>query len=133
MVQRNWVITDYCKDNIKQLGFIYNERMDYWSYSFPIRFWKRMPTLLCCVHISRDKDHAWVNVFDNMGCYYSPFYSQEYGQYDDFIKTAEKKILYKLSSLGIIEKKPKNKEKNKHERSRTLRKSNKDKVSRRRT
>ena len=78
MVQRNWVITDYCKDNIKQLGFTYNEKMDYWSYSFPIRFWKRKPTLLCCVHISRDKDHVWVNVFDNMGCYYSPFYKRRF-------------------------------------------------------
>ena len=128
MVQRNWVITDYCKDNIKQLGFTYNEKMDYWSYSFPIRFWKRMPTLLCCVHISRDKDHAWVNVFDNMGCYYSPFYSQEYGRYD-FIETAEKKILYKLNSLGIIEKKPKNKENKRYEH----RKKRKNKVPCRRS
>ena len=34
MIQKNWIITDYCKKNIKQLGFIYDEKTDYWKYSF---------------------------------------------------------------------------------------------------
>ena len=114
MIQRDWIITDYCKKNIKQLGFVYDEKMDYWKYVFPVRFWKRKPTLFCNVCISRDKDHVWVNVFDCMEYVYSAFYTQEYGHYGDFVEIAEKKILYKLKSLGIIEKKPKNKEKKKY-------------------
>lgn len=114
MIQRDWVITDYCKKNIKQLGFIYDEKMDYWRYVFPVRYWKRKPTLFCSVCISRDKDHVWVNVTDCTDCIYTAFYTQEYGRYGDFVEVAEKKILYKLKSLGIIEKKPKNKEKKKH-------------------
>lgn len=133
MIQRDWIITNYCKNNIKQLGFIYDEKMDYWKYVFPVRFWKRKPTLFCSVCISRDKDHVWVNVFDCMDYVYSAFYTQEYGRYGDFVEVAEKKILYKLKSLGIIEKKPKNKEKKKYGSSRTLRKNNKNKISRRRT
>lgn len=133
MIQKDWIITDYCKSNIKQLGFIFNEKMNYWEYIFPVRFWKRKPTLFCSVCVNRDKDHVWVNVYNSMNYIYPAFYTQEYGRYGDFVEIAEKKILYKLKNLGIIEKKPKNKEKNKHGRSRTLRKSNKDKVSRRRT
>ena len=112
MIQRNWIITDYCKKNIKQLGFIYNEKMDYWEYIFPVRYWKRKPTLFCSVCISRDKDHVWINVFDCLEYVYSAFYTQEYGRYGDFVEVAEKKILYKLKSLGIIEKKKKEKKKN---------------------
>lgn len=115
MIQRDWIITDYCKKNIKQLGFVYNEKMDYWEYIFPVRYWKRKPTLFCSVCISRDKDHVWVNVFDCLEYVYSAFYTQEYGRYGDFVEVAEKKILYKLKSLGIIEKKSKNKEKKKYD------------------
>ena len=115
MIQRDWIITDYCKKNIKQLGFIYNEKMDYWEYIFPVRFWKRKPTLFCSVCINRDRDHVWVNVFDCLEYVYSAFYTQEYGRYGDFVEIAEKKILYKLKSLGIIEKKSKNKEKKKYD------------------
>lgn len=115
MIQRDWIIADYCKKNIKQLGFIYNEKMDYWEYIFPVRYWKRKPTLFCSVCISRDKDHVWVNVFDCLEYVYSAFYTQEYGRYGDFVEVAEKKILYKLKSLGIIEKKSKNKEKKKYD------------------
>lgn len=109
MIQRDWIITDYCKKNIKQLGFVFNEKMNYWIYIFPVRFWKRKPTLFCHVCISREKDHVWVNVYDCMDCVYSAFYTQEYGRYGDFIEIAEKKIFYKLKSLGIIEKKEKKK------------------------
>ncbi len=114
MIQRDWIITDYCKNNIKQIGFVFNEKMNYWTYTFPVRFWKRKPTLFCHVYISREKDHVWVNVYDCMDYIYSAFYTQEYGRYGDFVEVAEKKILYKLKSLGIIEKKPKNKEKKKY-------------------
>jgi len=114
MIQKDWIITDYCKKNIKQLGFVYDEKMDYWRYVFPVRFWKRKPTLFCSVCISRDKDHVWVNVFDCMEYVYSAFYTQEYGHYGDFVEIAEKKILYKLKSLGIIEKKKKNMENKKY-------------------
>ena len=121
MIQKNWIITDYCKKNIKQLGFIYDEKTDYWKYSFPVRYWKRRQTLRCDVFISRDKDHVWINVFDNMNCIYPAFYAQEYGCYGEFVNIAEKKILYKLKSLGIIEKRPKNKEKKKYGSSRKKR------------
>lgn len=121
MIQKNWIITDYCKKNIKQLGFIYDEKMDYWEYTFPVRFWRRKPTLFCKVYISRDKDHIWINVYDNMNYIYPAFYTQEYGRYGNFVEMAEKKILYKLKSLGIIEKKSKNKEKKKHGSSRKKR------------
>lgn len=134
MIQRDWIITDYCKSNIKPLGFVYDERMEYWKYTFPVRFWKRMPTLFCTVCISRDKDHVWVNVFDCMNCIYPAFYSQEYGRYGDFVEVAEKKILYKLKSLGIIEKEKKKNDLCKRKRGqRTRQKNNNNKVSRRRT
>lgn len=129
MIQKKWVITNYCKTNIKKLGFIYDEKTDYWKYSFPVRYWKRRQTLRCDVFISRNKDHVWINVFDNTNCIYPAFYTQEYGRYGDFVEVAEKKILYKLKSLGIIEKK----EKKKYGSSRKLRKSNKNKISRRGT
>lgn len=125
MIQKNWIITNYCKANIKQLGFIYDEKTDYWKYSFPVRYWKRRQTLRCDVFISRDKDHAWVNVFDSTNCIYPAFYTQEYGCYGEFVDIAEKKILYKLKSLGIIEKKEKKKYGH--------RKNNKSKVSHRRS
>lgn len=133
MIQRDWIITDYCKNNIKQIGFVFNEKMNYWTYTFPVRFWKRKPTLFCHVCISREKDHVWVNVYDCMDYVYSAFYTQEYGRYGDFVEVAEKKILYKLKSLGIIERKPKNKEKKKYGSSKKLRKNNKNKISRRGT
>lgn len=121
MIQRDWIITNYCKANIKQLGFMYDEKTDYWKYSFPVRYWKRRQTLRCDVFINRDKDHVWVNVFDSMNCIYPAFYTQEYGRYGEFVDIAEKKILYKLKSLGIIEKRPKNKEKKKYGSSRKKR------------
>ena len=109
MIQKKQVITNYCKTNIKKLGFIYDEKTEYWKYSFPVRYWKRRQTLRCDVFISRNKDHVWINVFDNTNCIYPAFYTQEYGRYGDFVDIAEKKILYKLKSLGIIEKKEKKK------------------------
>ena len=133
MIQKDWIITDYCKKNIKQLGFIYDEKMDYWRYVFPVRFWKRKPTLFCSVCISRDKDHVWVNVFDCMEYVYTAFYTQEYGRYGDFVEIAEKKILYKLKSLGIIEKKKKNMENKRKKYGNNRQKNNNNKVSRRRS
>ena len=112
MIQRDWIITDYCENNIKQLGFVYDEKMNYWIYTFPVRFWKRKPTLFCQVCISREKDHVWINVLDCLGYVYSAFYTREYGRYGDFVEIAEKKILYKLKNLGIIENKKKEKKKN---------------------
>ena len=47
-----------------------------------------------------------------MGYVYSAFYTREYGRYGDFVEIAEKKILYKLKNLGIIENKKKEKKKN---------------------
>lgn len=133
MLNKHWIITDYCKDNLKQLGFLYDPKMDYWRYLFPVRFWKRRPTLFCSILISRDKDYVCVNVIDNMNNFYPAFYCQEYGHYGDFIETAEKKILYKLKSLGIIEKKSEIKEKKKYGHTRVYRKSSKNKIPRRRS
>lgn len=125
MADRQWIISDYCKENIKRLGFFFDPYLEMWTYTFPVLTWKRVPTLICKVIVSRDKDFACVNVVDAFGDIYPPYYNREYGQYDKYISRVNRKILYKLKSLGII----KNKEKNKNGH----RKSNKNKISRRRT
>lgn len=129
MSKKQWVITDYCKENVMKLGFFFNPYLEIWTYSFPVLTWKRVPTLICKVILSRDKDFVCVNVIDAFGDIYPPYYNQEYGQYDKYIKSVNRKILYKLKSLGIIENKIKDKEKKKN----GYRKSGKSKVSCRRS
>ena len=133
MTNRQWIVTDYCKENIKQLGFLFDPYLEEWTYSFPVLTWKRVPTLVCKVIVSRDKDFICINVVDAFGHLYPPYYNREYGRYDKYIKTVDRKILYKLKSLGIIEKKIKNKEKENYGRKESYWKSSKSKVSRRRS
>lgn len=133
MAHRRWVVTDYCKENIKKLGFFFDPYLEMWIYSFPVLTWKRVPTLICKVVLSRDKDFVCVNVVDAFGDMYSPYYSQEYGQYDKYIQRVDRKILYKLKSLGIIENKIKNKEKKRKRYENNRQKANNNKVSRRRS
>lgn len=107
------IITDYCRDNLKKLGFTFNHRLECWAYTFPIRYWKRMPTLFCRVRISRDKECVAVDVIDSFEQLYPAFCYPEYGVYGDFIEATKRKITYKLDALGIKENKIKIKEKRK--------------------
>ena len=108
------IVTDYCKQNYKQLGFIYDKNRECWKYSFPVHFWKEYPTLFCRIYLSSDLSYASYDVMDTFNNLYTPFYHCEYGVYGDFISKAKRKILYKFKKLGIIEKKIKNKEKKKN-------------------
>ena len=108
MIQREWIVTDYCKNNIKKLGFLYDTKTEYWKYSFPVCKWNKNPVLICKIYISSDLNFAFCNVVDTSDNIYPPFYHKDYGVYGDFIRKAERRILYKLKSLGIIEKKQKN-------------------------
>lgn len=128
---KTWIVTDYCKDNLKQHGFVYDMDLECWKLIFPVRFWKRNPTLYCRVYLSRDKECTSINIVDAFDQLYPAFYYSEYGKYGDFIQTAKKKILYKLNSIGIKEKKIKIKEKKKHASNRK-KYGSKSKVSRRR-
>lgn len=105
MDNQKLIITEYCKSNLKKLGFVFDNKLECWIYSFPVRYWKRMPTLFCRVRISRDKDCVAVDVLDTFDQLYPAFYHIEYGCYGEFLDMAKKKIAYKLDSLGIKEKK----------------------------
>ncbi len=105
MIHKQWIITDYCKSNIKKLGFYYDSDLDVWRYTFPLRHWNRTPVLFCLLYIGRDKDYLSINVIDSFGEIYTPYYCQEYGQYGRFLKTIDNKIMRKLNSIGIIERK----------------------------
>lgn len=119
------IVTDYCKQNYKQLGFTYDKDRECWRYSFPVHFWEDHPVLFCRVYLSNDLTRASYDVMDTFNNLYTPFYGYEYGRYGDFIKKAKNKIRYRFKTLGIVKKKEK--KKNGH------RKSSKSKVSCRRS
>lgn len=108
------IVTDYCKYNYKELGFIYDKDRECWRYSFPVCFWQKYPVLFCRIYLSSDLARASYDVMDAFNNLYTPFYGYEYGVYGDFINKAKRKILYKLKKLGLIEKKNKIKEKKKN-------------------
>ena len=107
------IVTDYCKQNYKQLGFIYDRSKECWKYSFPVHFWGEHPILFCRIYLNNDLSRASYDVVDTFNNLYTPFYGYEYGRYGEFIIKARKKIFYRLKKLGLIEKKIKIKEKKK--------------------
>lgn len=106
MKKTEWIVTKYCRDNIKKLGFIYTYPPESWSISFPI--YKKI--LFCDVNISTDFEYISVNVKDTFGQPYPPWYTQEFGRYDDYLNKINRTIQYKLKKLGIIKKRGKKNE-----------------------
>lgn len=107
MIQNELIVTDYCKVNLRKLGFIYDYGTEMWKYTFTVLFYKRNPVLTCYIYISKDNDFCTIQVVDSFNNPYAPYYSHEYGRYGDYLKKIDRKILYRLKNLGIIKKKEK--------------------------
>lgn len=105
MTQNKLIVTDYCKANLRKLGFIYDYGTEMWKYTFTVLFYKRNPVLTCYIYISKDNDFCTIQVVDSFNNPYAPYYSHEYGRYGDYLKKIDRKILYKLKKFHIIVKK----------------------------
>lgn len=89
------------KDNLKDLGFNYDEKTEVYTYIFPIWKYKNTPTLKCMLSIGDSKVVKIDVIHVGSGEYYTPFYGCRFGNYSEFMEKLDKRILNEFKKLGI--------------------------------
>lgn len=90
---------DVTKEEMKKLGFRYDNEFDDYIYKFPVYKYNKIPILFCKIGIDEETKHIWFNVYDNNGLY-MPYYNDEYGK-NTLIPLIEERIEKEFSKLGI--------------------------------
>jgi len=90
---------DITKEEMKKLGFRYNNEYDGYVYRFPVYKYNKIPILFCKMGIDEETNQVWFNIYDNNGLY-MPYYNQEYGR-NTLISLIDERIEKEFSKLGI--------------------------------
>ena len=85
----------------KKLGFR-TEDDETFSYRFPVMRWGNIPTLWGVIYVDLD-GRIWLDVFDNNGGVYPPFYKVEYGNYEAILAIINRCFENKFEKFGIKE------------------------------
>lgn len=86
----------------KTLGFKYNRELNDYIYEFPVYRSHGKITLHAKVGVDEETNYIWVNVYDNDGKLYVPYYNRTYGK-SNVIKIVDSNISKELVRLGAIE------------------------------
>lgn len=106
ILKYNYIKTDVSKYWLVKYNFKYNkslsdEELDIYTYKFTIRKYKNIPVLICELSIDLKTGTTAINVYDENGNMYYPFYHINCGNYDPLLESINKKISKKLNTLGI--------------------------------
>ncbi len=90
---------DLSNNELKDLGFKYDNSFDAYTYRFPVYKYNKAPLIFCKIGVDEETNMVWYNVYNADGSLYSPFYNREYGV-NSLLSGIEKNILIKLKELG---------------------------------
>ena len=94
-------------NKLSELGFRYDRKLStseqaVYYYKFPVLKYKEYTTLECEISINTSNEYVDINVYDENGNMYFPFYHNEYGNHEPLIKKINKKINSELKRIGIV-------------------------------
>lgn len=80
---------------------------DMWRYSFPVyKYNRKIPTIECVVSVVLPSGKATLDVYSN-GNIYTPFYNNEFGNYEPIMNIINSNIIRELNKFNIKEKRRK--------------------------
>lgn len=89
------------RDKLQRMGFRYSKICEGYTYTFPVyNYNKAVPVIYCRITVDEETNRAWLNVCDDNGRLYAPYYNQEYGK-NAIIQNIEKVIANELNKLEI--------------------------------
>ncbi len=94
-------------NKLSELGFRYDRKLStseqtVYYYKFPVLKYKEYTTLECEISINTSNGCVDINVYDEYGNMYSPFYHIECGNYEPLMKKINNKINSELKRIGIV-------------------------------
>lgn len=97
------------EQKLKKFGFkkVKDIDGDLWRYSFPVyKYNHKIPVIDCVVSVVLPGGKVILDVYSN-GSIYTPFYNNEFGNYEPLMNVVNNNILRELSKLDIKEKRRK--------------------------
>lgn len=121
LVNKKYKMSNPSETKLSTLGFrkIKNTDDDLWEHRFPVyKHNHKITTIEGVITVTLSTGKVLIDVYSNDNAY-SPFYNNEFGNYEPILEIINKNILREFNKFGIKEKKKKNKTKlkagNKHE------------------
>lgn len=91
---------DLSRTKLKELGFRYDSKLEYYVCKFPVYNYKKQPVIFCKIGVNEeDNNSIWYNVCEANDALYAGYYNNEYG-HNTMIERIDKAILHKLKDLG---------------------------------
>lgn len=97
------------ESKLLKFGFrkVRNVDGDIWKYIFPVyKYNHKITTVEGIITVTLPDGRVSLDVYSN-GCAYTPFYSNEYGNYEPIMNIINSNILKELSKFNIKEKRKK--------------------------
>lgn len=104
-----YIIEDNKPQRLVSLGFhkCRTEEDNEYRYNFTVLIHDNLVSLRGVITAFINTKEIKIDVFDNNGYPYAPFYYIKYGNYDAIMKTINKSILAEFNKLGIKKKRKK--------------------------
>jgi len=106
LLEKTWNITNNDQKFLINQGFYLHKKDGhdgFYTYRFPVHKYKKYTTLECKLILIEGETSIKIDVYDESGAFYNPFYFVEYGDYGDIVYSINKKILAEFRKLGIKE------------------------------
>lgn len=113
VVNNTYKLSNTSEENLKKLGFRYdrttsdNETTNY-IYRFSVYKYQSKTLLDCEISVNTDTKLLNINVYQQDGNIYRPFYYSEFGGYDPILDIINNNILNEFKKLHIKQVKDKN-------------------------
>ena len=100
LINNTYKMTKHDEKNLYSLGFK-PVTADLFMNTFSVYKYKKISVLLCSVIVDKEDGTVRINVSDNNGNAYSPFYDNTYGNAVPVLNKINYKINCELKKLGI--------------------------------
>lgn len=105
IANNTYVMNELNKNKLYDYGFRYSkihseENYTVYKHTFPVYKHNNRTTLYGEILVSIESGEIVINVYDNTGTPYAPFYHIEYGKYDELQKVMSDNILAKMENIS---------------------------------
>lgn len=99
--ENQYIISDNNAGHLIDFGFKYDNDEEKYVYNFPVLRHEKTTVLRGKITTYTDTNEIQIDIVDNNGVSYAPFYNIECGNYDVILNKINKAILNEFSKLKI--------------------------------
>lgn len=99
-------IQNYSKEYLKSYGFRYRKAsckddIDTYTYRFPVYKYNGQSTIDCIITVNPQDGEVFITVIQQDGSIYTPFYTNDYGNFGTILNVINMIILHEFTRLSI--------------------------------